>query len=274
MKVLVSVFSALVLVGGVGSAQQSNPAQSALPDLQIKDCWVFYQSNIATPDLLQKATTLMKRAKGLGYTGMFLSDSKLEKFQLQDKKTYARNWQKFRQACNEQKMQLIVPVCSMGYMGEFLAEDPNLAEGMPVRGAEFVVKGGKLVPGDVPQVVNGSLTQWKGDAPVGWTVDKPGSVSFRDDQVKLSGKPSLRQEHGASKGPVRLSQKIQVKPWHAYHISVMAKTEDCTSKDFRVMALSGGAEKGRVLDWQPPPIKEAVDWTSSTSPSTAWRPAK
>ena len=58
-----------------------------------------------------------------------------------------------------------------------------------------------------------------------------------------------------------MSQTIQVKPWQNYHLSVMAKTENCTSKDFRVMALSGGADKGRVLDWQPPAIQETMAWT-------------
>ena len=59
-------------------------------------------------------------------------------------------------------MQLIVGVCPMGYAAEFLAADPNLAEGMPVRDAAFVVKGGKLVPFDeTTTLVNGSLEEWK-----------------------------------------------------------------------------------------------------------------
>ena len=33
-------------------------------------------------------------------------------------------------------------------------------------------------------------------------------------------------------------QTIKVQPWHYYHVSVMAKTEDCTSGDFRIFALS------------------------------------
>ena len=95
-------------------------------------------------------------------------------------------------------MQLIVDVCPMGYAAEFLAADPNLAEGMPVRNATFVVKDGKLVPwDDAARLVNGSLEQWKGDSPVGWTVDQPGQVSFKDDDVKCDGKPTLRQDHSA-----------------------------------------------------------------------------
>ena len=61
--------------------------------------------------------------------------------------------------------------------------------------------------------------------------------------------------------PVRLIQKIKVQPWHYYHISVMAKTEDCTSKDFRIFAISGDPTKGYPLNWQPPDIKQTMDWT-------------
>ena len=259
MKVHISGFWALILLASMFVTQQSRAAETAAVATQIKDYWVFYQNTVASPASLQKAISLMKQAKTAGYTGIMVSDSKLEKFQMQEK-GYTQNWQKLRQACTEQKMQLIVPVCSMGYMSEFMAEDPNLAEGMPVRGAPLVVKAGKLAPCETAKLVNGSLAEWKGDVPVGWTVDQPGSLSFRDEQVKCGGRPTLRQQFGQAKTPVRLNQKIQVKPWQSYHLSVMVKTEDCTSKDFRVMALGGG-EKGRVLDWQPPAIQETMDWT-------------
>ncbi|MGA2620374.1 MAG: hypothetical protein ABSF26_22365 [Thermoguttaceae bacterium] len=262
MKMILSMFSALVLAGAVGMAAEEPAAGAATAGVQLKDYWVFAMTNLASPPLLEKILALMQRAHRAGYTGIFLCDSKVEKFQLQDK-SYARKWRQFRQACTDEGMQLVVPVCSMGYNAEFLAGDPNLAEGMPVRGAEFVVRDGKLLPSDTTtKLVNGSLAQWKGDVPRGWTVDKPGVVSFRDEQVGWEGKPALRQEHGRAKsGPVRLSQRIAVEPWHYYHLSVMAKTEDCTSGDFRVMAISAGAGPGRVLNWQPPPIRETMDWT-------------
>ena len=89
-------------------------------------------------------------------------------------------------------MALIVPVCPMGYAAEFLAADPNLAEGMPVRNALFVVEDGKLAPrDDVARLVNGSLEQWKRGSPLGWTVDQPGTVSVKDDEVLYDGRPTL-----------------------------------------------------------------------------------
>ena len=216
-------------------AQDTGSSHPKLADLQLKYRWVFTMTNLAREDALQKTLDLMNRARRAGYNGIFVADSKFAKFQLQDK-TYARNVRRLRQACSEQQMELIVDVCPMGYAAEFLAADPNLAEGMPVRNATFVVQDGKLAPcDDVARLVNGSLELWKRGSPVGWTVDQPGKLSCKDEDVLYDGKPTLRQDHSAGKrGVARLIQKIKVQPWRYYHVSVMAKTENCTSGDFRI----------------------------------------
>ena len=234
---------------------------SELGELQIKYRWVFTMTNLAREEALQKTLDLMKRARRAGYNGILVADSKFDKFQLQEK-SYDRNVRRLRQACSQQQMALIVSVCPMGYAAEFLAADPNLAEGMPVRNALFVVQDGKLAPrDDVARLVNGSLEQWKRGSPLGWTVDEPGTVSVKDDAVRYDGKPTLRQDHSAAKrGVVRLMQGIKVQPWHYYHVSVMARTENCTSSDFRICAV-GEALKGYPLDWQPPAIRKTMDWT-------------
>ena len=160
-------------------------------------------------------------------------------------------------------MQLVTTVCPIGYSADLLALDPNLAEGMPVRGAMFVVKDGKLVSDDGVKLENGSLTQWKGDAPVGWAVDEPGTVSFKDDKVLYEGKPTLRQEQAPrkGKGAARLYQAVKVQPWHYYHVSVMIKTQDCTSTDFRILAHRGDPKGGTGLNSQQLLVKSTTDWT-------------
>jgi hypothetical protein len=131
---------------------------------------------------------------------------------------------------------------------------------MPVRDAAFVVKDGKLVPDEKVELINGSLEEWKGNVPVGWTVDEPGKISFREEAGAKEGKSCLRQENvaaGDKAGRGRLYQKIKVNPWHYYHISVWVKTEDCTSRDWRIFAYDGKIP----LTWQPPPIRKTQDWT-------------
>lgn len=223
--------------------------------------WVFTMTNLASDEALAKTTELMRRAKRAGYNGIVVSDSKFAKHQLQPK-SYDQNVRRFRKACRDEGMDLVAAVFPIGYAAELLAADPNLAEGMPVRNAPFVVRGGKLLPADETQLVNGTFENWKGDVPRGWSVDKPGLVSFRDEQVRYQGRPTLRQEHAPIKGGVaRAIQRVKVRPWQSYHLSAMVRTENCTSKDFRLFALDGDPDKGYPLCWQPPAIKPTADWT-------------
>lgn len=258
---LIAFCTWLICAGGVAHGDDST--RPALSDLGIKYRWVFKMTNLAAEAGLQETIELVQRARRAGYNGIFVHDSKFAKFQLQTK-GYAGNVGKLRKACTDAGVQLIVGVCPMGYAAELLAADPNLAEGMPVRNAALLVKNGTLVPfDDTTTLVNGSLEQWKGDRPIGWSVDRPGTVSFKDDQVKCNGRPTLRQEHSAAgkNVVVRLIQTIKVRPWHYYHVSVMAKTKNCTSGDFRIFALSGDPMQGYPLNWQPPAIKKTMNWT-------------
>ena len=262
MKNHLIVFCMLLICAGA-VARDGDSRRPALSDVAIKYRWVYKPTNLATDEGLQGTIDMVQRIKRAGYNGIFINDSKMDKFQFQTQ-SYAVSAAKLRKACTDEGVQLIVNVCPMGYAGGWMAADPNLAEGMPVRNAAMQVKQGTLVPyDDTTTLVNGSLSQWKGDTPVGWTVDRPGSVSFRDDQVQYNGKPTLRQDHSAAakSGKARLSQTIKVLPWHYYHISVMAKSKDCTSRDLRIFAVSGDANKGFPLNWQPPAIKKTMDWT-------------
>ena len=263
MKRCAIILAAWLMCPGGGWAQALRPAEASQGELQLKYRWVFMMTNLASEEALQKTLSLSERAQRAGYNGILLTDSKLAKFQLQQKH-YSVKVRRLREACNQQGMTLAVGVCPMGYAAELLAADPNLAEGMPVRDALFEVRGGRLVPVDeTVRLVNHSFDQWKGDVPVGWHVDRPGTVSFRDEQVTYNGQATLRQDHTAAgrSGAVRMIQKIQVEPWRYYHISVMAKTEACNSKDFRIVAVAGDPAKGYPLNWQPPEIKPTMDWT-------------
>lgn len=243
--------------------QGSEPEPTRPAKIQLQDRWVFTMTNLASEDALQKTLALIERAQRAGYNGVLLTDSKFAKPQLQTKH-YAQNVRLLREVCSRRNMTLAVGVCPMGYAAELLAADPNLAEGMPVRRALFEVRAGRLTPvDDTARLVNGALDKWKGDVPIGWHVDRPGTVSFRDEQERYQGRPTLRQDHSANgtAQPVRLIQKLRVEPWSYYHISVLAKTANCSSKDFRIFAVAGDPSQGFPLNWQPPDIKPTMDWT-------------
>ena len=224
------------------------------PKLQPGRKWVFNMTNFGNNDRTDKLIALMQRAKAAGYNGFVVSDVKFDKFQLTTP-AILENMRRFRQSARDAGMDVIACVAPFGYADAFLANDPNLAEGLPVREAEFVVRDGKLVPfDDTTKLVNGSLEEWNGDVPAGWTVEDPGKASFRDETAH-NGKACLRQQDVPGHG--RLSQQITVLPWHYYHVSVWIKTEACTSKDWRITAYDGE----RTLCWQPPMVKPTQDWT-------------
>lgn len=251
------------------TAPATSPAKAPdLPDapkIAPGQRWVFTFANFGTDPRTEAVTKLVRDAKAAGYNGILVADSKFDKLHLQDK-DYARRLKAFRKVCSDEGVKLILSVCPMGYATEFLSHDPNLAEGMPVRGATFIAKDGKLVPfDDTTKLVNGSFEEWKDNVPVGWTVDEPGKITFKDGDVKADGGASVRQQDvaaGDKHGRGRIYQKIKVKPWHYYHVTAKVKTENNTGKDWRIFAHGGSADGGVSLSWQPTPIRPTMDWTT------------
>jgi hypothetical protein len=69
------------------------------------------------------------------------------------------------------------------------------------------------------------------------------------------------QDVGGEKGGhARASQKVKVRPWCYYHLSVKVKTEDWTGKDCRLFALAGSPNGGGWLNFQGLPIEKTMDW--------------
>lgn len=253
LAVVAIMLSAAVLAQGA-------EVSASAPKLKPGRKWVFAMTNFASDSSIDSLINLMQRAKKVGYNGMVVSDVKFDKFQLAAPATLA-NLKRFRQVSRDEGMDFVAGVAPFGYADAMLSNDPNLAEGMAVRDAAFVVKGGQLVPFDeTTKLINGDFEDWKDNTPTGWTPDEPGKISFRDDQVKHGGAASLRQEDvaaGDKAGRGRMIQKIAVLPWHYYHVSVWIKTENCTSKDWRIFAYDGT----KPLNWQQPLPKPTQDWT-------------
>ena len=239
---------AILAAATMAMAQEVKPAPKAKPPQR----WMWLMTNLLTDEGYGGAVKLMQRSAKAGYTGIAVYDSKFAKAKFYP--GHGARLRDFRKACDEAKMQLIVGVTPMGYADELLANDPNLAEGMPVRDAAFVVKDGTLVPEDEGvKLVNGDFTQLKDGKVVGWEVSDLLKV---DESEKYNGKPSLRLDDGPGAG--RFTQKVKVKPWHYYHLSVMVKTQDYLGKDNRLQPYVPG--KDLVLAWQPPPIAKTMDW--------------
>ena len=111
---------------------------------------------------------------------------------------YFRRLGQIQQACERNGIELIPAVFSVGYGGGVLAHDHNLAEGLPVVDAPFLVRDGRAQFAGNSQslLANGGFEDFKGNQFKGFNFhDQPGEISFVDTQIKHGGGASLRMEH-------------------------------------------------------------------------------
>lgn len=161
---------------------------------------------------------------------------------------YFRRLEAVQQACARDRLELIPSVFSIGYGGGLLAHNPNLAEGLPVTNAPFVVSGGqaRFVPDPTARLVNGGFEDFSENKFSGMGFcDQPGQISFADTEVKHSGRASLRLENFASDphGHGRVMQTVRVQPRRCYRVSLWVKTEGLRpASAFQCLALAGDRE--------------------------------
>ncbi len=161
---------------------------------------------------------------------------------------YFRRLEAIQRVCDSNKLELIPSVFSVGYGGGILSHNPNLAEGLPVVDAPFVVQGNeaRFVPDAEVRITNGGFEGFNGNKFTGFGfVDQPGEVSFTDSETKHGGRASLRLENFTANphGHGRLMQTVRVKPHRCYRVSVWVKTEGLKpTSAFRCIALVGDRE--------------------------------
>ena len=228
---------------------------------EIELRWLYLQQNLQVKENVDKIEPVLRRAAASGYNGVVLADYKLN---ILDRvpEHYFENADRFKQICAELDLEIIPAVASFGYSSGILAHDPNLAEGLPVRDAPFVVRGNiaaqqnsdvNLIPGD--------FEQRQGDAFAGWSFqDEPGAGTFADEQIKHGGATSLRIENPPGvRGNRRVSKVIKVRPWTQYHASIWMRAENFDSAGAARMFAIGGS--GRVLSHSNLGVKPNQDWT-------------
>jgi hypothetical protein len=225
--------------------------------------WVYAPCNFQVNTEADRIIELLRRARKVGYNGMLLTDSKFG--HLSDRPAnYYDNLRRTKKAADEAGMELIPIAGSFGYSNDLLQNDPNFAEGLAVRDCVFAVKDGRAMVADAKNLLPfGDFEQFKGNTAAGWDyVDGPGQSSFADADVKHGGRFALRMQDfpkGNEGGNGRVSKKLDVKPWHQYHVSFWLKTRDVEpAGDMRVAVLRAD---GRSLNWANLEAKPTQDWT-------------
>jgi hypothetical protein len=233
-----------------------NEALAADPPV-YRDRWLYCQTNLQVEKSTDDLVALINRAAKAGYTAIVLADYKLNVLD-RVPKSYFTNAEKVKKAAAAANIEIIPTLAGFGYSAGILAHDPNLAEGVPVKDAPFVVKNGVAVLESTVSLKNGGFEDAKDNKFAGLRYqDSPGSGTYADREVFASGKQSLRMQDTDKN--CRVTQNVAVRPWACYRLSAKAKTRGFKPNgEFRLMA-TGANDK--ALTFHEVHAKPDQDWT-------------
>ncbi|HVY68666.1 MAG TPA: hypothetical protein VHH73_01990 [Verrucomicrobiae bacterium] len=208
---------------------------------QAVERWVYVSDNLLVDKRVEELEELLQRASKAGYTHILLADSKFCRLgEMPDR--YFKNVGRIKQAATTANISIIPAVFPVGYSNDLLYQDPNLAEGPPVKDALFVVQG--------------SVAKLESDPPVtlrGGDMADLKLWSMRDDNmVAYAGAVRVTDPKGAN---ARIAQKVKLAPFRQYHISVRVKTADFAGTP-EVKAIANG----RVLNFDNLGARRTQDW--------------
>ncbi|MCS7191625.1 MAG: hypothetical protein NZ937_01400 [Armatimonadetes bacterium] len=237
MRAVTFVALLLLVLGNLVSVQT--------PKFRDRFVWIFGWGLGQDEDVPQIVSVIETAAKH-GYNGAVLSAG-LDSLCKRDE-AYFRRLEEIKRSCERLRLELVPSVFSIGYGGGILTHNRNLAEGLPVKDALFVVKGNEAVHvlDRAVQIFNGGFEEFEGNRLKGFAFhDQPGEVSFVDNQIRRSGNSSIRFENFTANphGHGRIMQEIFVKPFRCYRMSLWVKTENLQPQGcFRLLVLVGDQE--------------------------------
>ena len=249
----VGLCAAITLVLAAGSARGAGDP--------YPDRWVYVSRGLTHNQDVQDIREIVATASAHGLNGMLLAAG-LDGISRWDEARLKR-LEEVKRICAEAKVEIIPLGFSVGYGGEALGHNLNLAEGLLVKEALFQVEGNeaRLVPDPPVKADNGDFEQFTGDtfAAFGFH-DKPGAISFADQQVFHSGRTSLRfQDFGADQyGHARVMAEVTVRPHGHYAFSVWLKTEGLEPTSALLLQVYAGDEALTNLS---PSVEPTQDWT-------------
>jgi len=194
--------------------------------------WLYYPTNLLPKDNVDRLEQLWRRAAADGYTKVLLADSKFSRLR-ELPRDYFDNCVRVKQIARELHIEIVPAEFPIGYSNDVLSQDPNLAEGLPVKDTPFVVHGGEArCQPDVRVELN--------------------KLAFKDDVVRVEAGVATVRDNPEN---ARLVYKLMVPEFRGYHVSVQIQTRNYTG-DPQIVPLAGG----RTLNYQSIHVKRTQDW--------------
>jgi hypothetical protein len=208
------------------------PVAPVLGPLSLREKWVYYPLDLEQSKNVDKLIGLMDRAAKVGFTTILLEDPNFGRLPLMDAE-YFKHLDRIKAAAAERHIDLVPAMFQIGHSENLLSQDPDLAEGLPVREQLFVVRGG--------------VARVEADPPVAFRPD----WDHRD--ATMSADWIIKDPAGQL---ARVWQKVRVSPYRQYHVSVRIRTKDFKGTP-RIVVLGGG----RMLNFNLQGVKPTQDWT-------------
>lgn len=205
------------------------PAEAAEP----AELWLYWSGNLWVDRNIERLEEVLRRAVRAGYDHALLADSKFAKLGDMDER-YRANLRRVRKCADSLGIEIVPALFSIGYSNDLLWHDPNLAEGLPVRGSLFVVRGG--------------VARLEPDPPVSFRE----KFDWKDDCVTIEGGVASVSPHP---GNARMVQALRVSPYRCYHVAVKVRTEEFTGEP-RVQVLA----QGRSLQYENLRVARTQEW--------------
>jgi len=258
--ILARTAAAAVLCVFVAGFFFAGSSRAAFAQGTFTDRWFYASKHVGRDKELAELMDLVDIAAAHGLNGLLLSSG----FDAIDRQPphFFSNLEKLKAHCDARGVEIIPLYMSVGYAGGLLAHDRNLAAGLPVRDALFVVRGreAQLAPDPPVEIRNGDFENWKGNRCRDFAFhDQPGKITFPDRKIFKTGRTSIRFEsfeNDPVHGHARIMQRVKVHPYRAYVVRVWVKTQDLKCKMFRITVLS----KNRTLAPYDPGVPPTTDW--------------
>jgi hypothetical protein len=265
-RLLILVLSLVML------SASSDPAKSVYPNR-----WVRIGTNLGDDQELERVLKIIQTASDHGLNGIALSAG-LDQLDLKSPE-FMKRLGEVRQRCAQLKVDIIPSFMSAGYGSSVLAHDKNLAAGLPVKDALFIVKEGqaRLSADPTVRIENGSFEEMAGREPAGFSL--PGDSAemvFADTEVSKEGKTSLRFEN-SGKSPrqeARVSQEVEVHPYRCYVLHCWVRSQGLSPSNpfgsgrFRLEVLGVGDD--RRLQYENPKVPAGGDWKEVSVGFNSW----
>jgi hypothetical protein len=203
-----------------------------------RELWLYYPVNLLVDQNIDKLRQIWGKAAKTGYTHILLADSKFSRLNVMDKRYFA-NVERTKKIAAELKLTIVPAVFPIGYSNDLLSNDSNLAEGLAVK--------------DAPFVVADDVARLKAEPGFGF---RP-KFDFADEGVKMDAAAQTATVTN-NQGNARMNQKLKLMPHRHYHVSVQVKTDNYTGKP-EIKALAGD---GVSLNWTNIHVKKTQDWTT------------